>query len=188
MGLFKRSSKKPDASQLPPPPPYNPGDHEAAQSPALPPLPEIPKPPVFAEPPKAPPLPEEPKAPEPTEVPPQPPKQDLLHIPPIKLNKKPRQVRTVDEDEEVYVDPTLHRPKILGMDNVQPLFVSVSDYQTILDGVDRIKEDLGQTEAHVAQILRHKQDAERVIDEWRNQLEDIQKKLSYVDEVLFETQ
>jgi len=141
--------------------------------------------------------------------------EDPLHIPPISLARpikekppveikpetkidhnpaemhpapiEPRQYTadTTPYEEESHEEEFHHAEILDEPQTPSPLFVSANDYQTILSGIEGIKKRLGETEGHVARVLDIKQRQERVIDDWRHHLEDVQKRLSYVDEVIF---
>jgi hypothetical protein len=66
-----------------------------------------------------------------------------------------------------------------------PLFVSVQDYQAILDGVNSIRSKLSATEDSFRKLHEVKASQDKGLEDWRASLEDIQRKLTYVDEVLF---
>ena len=66
-----------------------------------------------------------------------------------------------------------------------PVFVSVQDYQEILNSVNSIKSKLGEVDDTFHKLTQIKTGQEKELEEWRKSLEDVQRKLTYVDEVLF---
>ena len=66
-----------------------------------------------------------------------------------------------------------------------PIFVSVQDYQAILNGVTAMKSKLSASEESFRKLHEIKTAQEKQLEGWRTSLEDVQKKLTYVDEVLF---
>ena len=67
-----------------------------------------------------------------------------------------------------------------------PMFVSVQDYQIILNGVSAIKSKLSETDESFKKLQAIKQQQDKQLEDWRSTLEDVQRKLTYVDDVLFE--
>jgi len=66
-----------------------------------------------------------------------------------------------------------------------PIFVSVQDYQAILNGVTAMKSKLSATDESFKKLHDIKAAQDKQLDAWRSTLEDVQRKLTYVDEVLF---
>ena len=66
-----------------------------------------------------------------------------------------------------------------------PLFVSVQDYEAILNSVNSIKEKLSEAESSFQKLQTIKKEQEQGLEDWRLTLEDVQRKLTYVDDVLF---
>lgn len=66
-----------------------------------------------------------------------------------------------------------------------PIFVSVQDYQMILSGVTAMKSKLAATDESFKKLHEIKAAQEKQLDAWRTALEDVQRKMTYVDEVLF---
>jgi hypothetical protein len=67
----------------------------------------------------------------------------------------------------------------------KPLFVSVDDYQQVLGSISYIRNRLQDAEALVKKLNELKVSEEKEFDSWRAQLEDLQKKLAYVEDVIF---
>ena len=66
-----------------------------------------------------------------------------------------------------------------------PLFVSVQDYQAVLNGVSSIRAKLGMSDDSFKKLQEIKHAQDKSLETWRGTLEDVQRKLTYVDEVLF---
>ncbi len=75
-----------------------------------------------------------------------------------------------------------------GTSPVMPVFVSVEDYQAVLEHVNKMKELLADAEGHMKTLQGIKTHQEKELESWRRQLEDAEKKLSYVDELLFQAE
>jgi hypothetical protein len=74
-----------------------------------------------------------------------------------------------------------HQPRRDG-----PLFVSMQDYQAILSNVNGIRAKIGDAEESFKKLGELKTSQDKLIDDWRGLFEQVQKKLTYVDDVLFE--
>lgn len=66
------------------------------------------------------------------------------------------------------------------------VFVSVQDYEMILNSLSSIREKLAATDNYVKELQHLKQQHDKELEGWRVQLDDTQRKLTYVDEVLFQ--
>ncbi|MFH1511346.1 MAG: hypothetical protein ABIF10_06650 [Candidatus Woesearchaeota archaeon] len=66
------------------------------------------------------------------------------------------------------------------------LFVRVEDYRTMLESTGRIKDNLGESADLVMRLNELKNEEDKEFEKWRMQLEDIQRKLTYIDKVIFE--
>jgi len=81
--------------------------------------------------------------------------------------------------EDVHIEETpTHRNR------AEPLFVSVQDYQEVLGSISYIRNKLGESEELVKKLNEVKAREEKEFDNWRNQLEDLQRKLTYVEDVI----
>jgi hypothetical protein len=68
----------------------------------------------------------------------------------------------------------------------EPLFVNVEDYQNVLTSINYVRSKLGEAEDLVRKLNDIKAVEEKNFEAWRNQLEDVQRKLAYVENVVFE--
>lgn len=157
MGLF--SKKKKEFMEMPPPPPQEAASlDEELKFPELPPLPEESTDKVFEE---LPPLPEE--------VPP-----PFFEQPP-----KPQIEKKIEAPTERQILP---KKKAL-----QPLFISVDDYQFILDGIASIKKKITESNQGIEELEKIKTAEENLLNEWKLKISDIEKKLSYVDKAVLKS-
>lgn len=69
--------------------------------------------------------------------------------------------------------------------NNGPIFVDINSFKTMLDGVDTIKQDIKKSEDILQSLNKIKDSKDKELERWRLQLEDIQRKISYVDKVIF---
>jgi hypothetical protein len=67
-----------------------------------------------------------------------------------------------------------------------PLFVKVSDYKAILDCTNVIKSSIKEAENIILRLNELKNEQDKAFEVWRNQLEDVQRKLTYIDKSVFE--
>ncbi len=67
---------------------------------------------------------------------------------------------------------------------VQPTFVAVEDYKRIINDTNVVRSKLMEAENFVRRLGDLKNEEERAFDKWRSQLEDVEKKLSYVDKLI----
>ncbi len=67
-----------------------------------------------------------------------------------------------------------------------PVFVKSRDYQEVLGKITKIKENVQQTENTFNRMNEIKNEKDKVLNQWKESLEDIQRKLIYVEKVLYE--
>ncbi len=197
MGIFNIFKERKGALPPPPPPTME----------GLPPLPSL-----ELEAPPEPTMPTPPKPEElPMELPPLPqyePREVELkgmeaEIPIIKAEAQTMEDNTspfIEDNEPTVVhDKTLTQPTYKESmpqppRRVKPVmrkeegsaFVSVSDYETIMESIGTIQHNIEETEQHLVRMTELSNTEEKVLDQWRNHLEDMEKKLSYVDQIIFE--
>lgn len=88
--------------------------------------------------------------------------------------------RTVPR-EEFEAEPA---PEVVRHMPVQPTFVAVEDYKRIINDTNVVRSKLMEAENFVRRLGDLKNEEERAFDKWRSQLEDVEKKLSYVDKLI----
>lgn len=173
LDVFKKKAKEPKELDLPPPP--IPHDEISEQElPNLPPLPEehadmdthdI----VF---PELPPLKEEHEIPKikaegAVLPPPEPMPREVVRETPV------HEFRELEEYEEVPQEIT------------KQVFVNVADYQEILQGIDKVRHTLSDSEEIISKLNDLKNAEDKVYEDWRTHIEDIERKLTYIDQVIF---
>jgi len=77
--------------------------------------------------------------------------------------------------------------KAIGVPTTAPIFVRVDDYREIIDGTGRIRNNLKEATDIVLRMGELKNEQDKEFERWRLQLEDVQRKLMYVDKVIFES-
>ncbi|MBU0757054.1 MAG: hypothetical protein KKF44_03235 [Nanoarchaeota archaeon] len=65
-------------------------------------------------------------------------------------------------------------------------FVKIDEYKDILDIIQLIKEKVKETKALLGKIndLKNQEDSE--LELWKNGLDDVERKLNFIDQTLFE--
>jgi hypothetical protein len=181
MGLFSRKKKAAMMDLPPPPSPEELGEETAAikrDKPIpqfeLPPAPEMP--PIGGEKPvfkgDFPPIRGYPQAKMPGELPAMPDIPSPEGLMPGKQEEFMPAPESIIEEAE---------PR----EEIQPIFIEIADYSAILNKSKAIKGTLKGAEETVIRLGALKADEEKIISDWRKQLEDIEKRISYVDEVVF---
>jgi len=68
----------------------------------------------------------------------------------------------------------------------KPIFVKADDYKSILGAMTVIKSKIEDSEKILTEINDLKNTKDKSFEQWRNELEDIQRKLLYIDKTLYE--
>jgi hypothetical protein len=68
-----------------------------------------------------------------------------------------------------------------------PLYVPVEDYKAVLDGTEHVRNNLKEATDVLGRLNELKNEEDREFEKWRGELEDIQRKLTYVDKIIFES-
>jgi len=102
------------------------------------------------------------------------------------------QIRAPDVPEKVVYDRTIQQKREEKPEPVRapikPAFVAVDDYHKIINDTNTVRAKLLEAEQFVKRLTDIKNEEERAFDKWRGQLEDVEKKLSYVDELIAQAQ
>jgi len=72
------------------------------------------------------------------------------------------------------------------MENKMPVFVKIDEYSDILDMMADIKEKLNNAKVVLNNLEELKEREDSEIDSWRSSVEEIEKKIQFVDHTLFE--
>ena len=68
---------------------------------------------------------------------------------------------------------------------MRPANLSVDDYQQVLGSIGYIRSKLEDAEELIKKLNHLKIAEEKEFESWRSQLEDVQRKLAYVEDVIF---
>ena len=195
---FLKKKKEP-RMDLPPPPPA-----QQLEFPEMPKDEEIPSVKgaevqgLAEQPIEAPPIPEEVEVPQPIKEMPIPEPEEEIVAPPLpaeipekeeliaEMPQAPEHivpVRGAERKGEVVFDKTISEEKP-SLEPGRPLFVSMQDYAEILEGISITKQSLEDAEGIVVQLNDLKNAQEKIFEDWKNQLEDVERKLTYMDQLI----
>ena len=65
-----------------------------------------------------------------------------------------------------------------------PAFIAVEDYKRIVNDTNSIRAHVMNAESFAKKLSELKADEERALERWRMHLEDVEKKLAYVDQLI----
>ena len=65
-----------------------------------------------------------------------------------------------------------------------PAFIAVDDYKQIIQDTNNIRARILSAENFVKQLHNLKNEEERSLEKWRTNLEDMEKKLAYIDHLI----
>lgn len=63
-------------------------------------------------------------------------------------------------------------------------YVNISDFHEVMGSVGKIRDTIKEAEDRISRMAEIKNIEEKELEKWRVQLEDVERKLSYVDEVI----
>ncbi len=67
-----------------------------------------------------------------------------------------------------------------------PVFIKVDEYKDILDVIELTQEKVKEARALLEKINELKAEEEAELDNWNESIDDVEKKLNFVDRSLFE--
>ncbi len=67
-----------------------------------------------------------------------------------------------------------------------PIYVRIEEYKDVLDVINMIKNKLEEAKGTLADINRIKNEEDSELERWHFDLEEVEKKMDYVDKALFE--
>ena len=72
------------------------------------------------------------------------------------------------------------------MERQTPVFVRIEEYKDVLDIMELIKAKINEAKQIIEQInvLKNQEDSE--LEMWHNELNDVERKIEYMDKTLFE--
>jgi hypothetical protein len=100
------------------------------------------------------------------------------------IKSVPAEERLFEEESEYEVRKEVEGLK--GHVSVKPVFVEVERFKDMLDDLNQTKISLKEAVDIMAKLDEIRLDKDKLFEEWKSQLEDIQRKLIFVDRTLFE--
>ena len=97
-----------------------------------------------------------------------------------KLSSKKPKIISEHNERVAFKEPVHH------VDSTKPIFVKIEDYKSAIRAIDSIKDRLDDASAALDQIEKIKDQEEREIGVWRDNIEKLKDKLLFIDEKLFE--
>lgn len=67
-----------------------------------------------------------------------------------------------------------------------PVFVKIDEYKQVLDIMNVIKGKIGQARETLAKINQIKNEEDAELEQWKNSLDEAERKIEFVDKTLFE--
>jgi predicted nuclease with TOPRIM domain len=71
-------------------------------------------------------------------------------------------------------------------ENRSQIFVKIDEYRDVLDVLNLTKEKLNEAREILNTIMHLKNEEDTEIENWHSELEEIEKKISFLDKTLFE--
>ena len=71
-------------------------------------------------------------------------------------------------------------------EDTMPVFVRIDEYRDVLDVMNMIRNKLEEAKATIAKINELKNEEDSELELWRTGAEEIERKMAFVDKVLFE--
>lgn len=67
-----------------------------------------------------------------------------------------------------------------------PVFIKVEDYKDVIDVMELIKNKIQEANGVLEKVRKLKAEEDAELELWNTNLEDIERKISYIDRTLFE--
>ena len=71
-------------------------------------------------------------------------------------------------------------------EDTMPVFVRIDEYRDVLDVMNMVRNKLEEAKATITKINELKNEEVSELELWRTGVEEIERKLAFVDKVLFE--
>lgn len=112
---------------------------------------------------------------------------EIKHL--VKERKEEQAHYYVPEEQEAYEAPGTEaigeKPETKVYQRTGPIFIDIDSFRTMLGDIDTIKGDIKSSEIILEHLQEIKNSKDKELERWRLQLEDIQRKVNYVDKALF---
>ena len=124
------------------------------------------------------------------EAPPKPPVADVGELPEVPEPHEEQAAPAVEEYEvpEQAAEPEreVHREDVIEVTPKKPIFVKVELYRNLLNEVSIAGTTLRESESSLVRLSHVRAEEDNEFDKWQKQVNDIQRKLIFVDKSLFE--
>jgi len=119
-------------------------------------------------------------------------------LPPLEFPELPKSVPSFDLDRmqqmpfgAAEIKQAVSRPvePFMPETNVtseQPLFIKIDKYKDVVENLKKLRAKLGEAEDSLNRLNKLKEDEDRELSSWRNDLENVRNQLLNVDKNLFE--
>ncbi len=67
-----------------------------------------------------------------------------------------------------------------------PVFVKIDEFKDLLDVMSLIKDKVEESRATLGRLNEIKNEEDAELDQWKNELDEIERKLHYIDRSLFQ--
>jgi hypothetical protein len=71
-------------------------------------------------------------------------------------------------------------------EETMPVFVRIDEYRDVLDVMNMVRNKLEDAKATIAKINELKNEEDSELELWRTGVEEIERKIAFIDKVLFE--
>ena len=72
------------------------------------------------------------------------------------------------------------------MNKEMPIYVKIEEYKDILDVINMIKTKVAEAKETLGEINKIKNEEDAELERWHLDLEEVERKVDYVDKALFE--
>jgi hypothetical protein len=90
------------------------------------------------------------------------------------------------EDENFRSEDLINEKRQQLLNSGEPIFTKVEDYKRIIDASNEIKERVKECESTLKRLNEVHLESDRVYNKWKEELLDLNKRLNYIDKVIFD--
>ncbi len=120
------------------------------------------------------------------ELPEVPEPEETLAQPQIEEYEAPAEGEFAEVGEEAEQSKEVHREDVIEVSETKPIFVKVGLYRNILNEVTLSGTVLRESESSLSRLNSVRSEEDSEFEKWRKHMNDIQRKLIYVDKILFD--
>jgi division protein CdvB (Snf7/Vps24/ESCRT-III family) len=67
-----------------------------------------------------------------------------------------------------------------------PIYVKIEEYKDILEVMGLLKNKIAETKAVMGRLNEIKNEEDSELDQWKSQLDEVERRIAFVDKTLFE--